>query len=161
VKPEAAQQSTEPSSRQLVLPHRRPRRLGSQNPADRYQEMVQMLASTAGSASCPGFSEQAPTSLPCTPAYSLNPPRDLANQVSEGVLPEWLRESAGSPSRTRPGRGGSRLVLPDNVGAQADGRDFGAVGDDLDDPVVVVAAQVGGDGAVQGGGVGVVQRDQG
>jgi len=35
------------------------------------------------------------------------------------------------------------------------------VGDDLDDPVVVVAARAGGDGTVQGGGVGEVERGRG
>ena len=38
---------------------------------------------------------------------------------------------------------------------------LGAVGDDLDDPVVVVAARVAGDGTVQGGGVGEVERGRG
>src|SRR6185437_15134925 len=48
----------------------------------------------------------------------------------------------------------------DDVGALADGGDFGAVGDDLDG-FVVVAAQAGGDLVVEGGGVGEVEGDQG
>src|SRR5450755_2614906 len=56
----------------------------------------------------------------------------------------------------------SRFVLPDDVGALADGGDFHAVGDDLDGFAVVgVAVEVGGDVVVQGRGVGVVQCDVG
>src|SRR5580658_10776474 len=53
------------------------------------------------------------------------------------------------------------MVLPDDVAALADRGDLHAVRDDLDDPVVVIAAQVGGYLAVQAGSVGEVQRDQG
>ena len=53
------------------------------------------------------------------------------------------------------------FVFPDDVGALADGRDFDAVGDDLDDAVVMAGAQFVGDLVVQGDGVGVVQRDVG
>jgi hypothetical protein len=106
--------------------------------------MMCVSVSIAGSASCPGSSEQAPTSLPGTPAYSVNLSRDLANPASERCGNRGLSSRRPGPSRARRGRGGGRLVLPDDVGAQADGRDLYAVGDDLDDPVVVVAAEVGG-----------------